>query len=399
MDSKNDDFVFPACENIEKKSDKKTWFWTECLEDAKNSGCKMGTAEFWLVYKIRVYETHGDYKFCVAGVDRLASDIGVTVEQVKVALMNACLTGKLFHIWSDKKVYRNKTKIYVTKQWLEEKGLNPENLVIKEKGKRNTHFVSGSVLENGEISEVRMQETKCQNVETKCENVETKCENVVSPRMNKYKRISENELSKKERSYDEILDENEVHGKLRDAFLEFIKSRKLNGTKLTNHALELAIKKVRGLESDESRQIEVLEQSILSGWSGIFPLREEKNSSQRNATTVKSYQPKDGEDITYQRVFEKWKQYLGASVLQTEEQVEACKNLLDDVGEEWVEKMIVGLRMRSQTNFVVREIKAIQDFVGLANNRSLMMAFCDEHWKEWELKVREAKTGKKPWEV
>lgn len=189
-----DEYIFPASENIEKKSDKKTWFWTECLEDSKKSGCKMGTTEFWLVYKIRVYETHGDYKFCVAGISRLAEDIGATPKQVEAALMNACQTKKLFHIWSDKKVYRNKTKIYVTRQWLEEKGLNPQFLTIMARGKRNSHYVTGTVLENGEVVNVKAEcldaETKCENVETKCQNVVSKCENVVSPRMNKYKRIS-----------------------------------------------------------------------------------------------------------------------------------------------------------------------------------------------------------------
>lgn len=111
------------------------------------------------------------------------------------------------------------------------------------------------------------------------------------------------------------------------------------------------------------------------------------------------YQPKESEDITYKRMFEKWKQYLGTSLKETDQEVAACRELLDDLGEEWVEKLIVALRMRGETNYVMREIKAIQDFVGLANNRSMMMSFYNEHRKEWELKIREAQTGKKPWEL
>ena len=111
------------------------------------------------------------------------------------------------------------------------------------------------------------------------------------------------------------------------------------------------------------------------------------------------YQPKDGEDITYQRMFEKWKEFLGTSVKQTESEAMACKDLLDDLGEEWVVKLIVALRMRSETRFVTREIGAVGDFVSLAENRSLVMSFYNAHWKEWQRKQEEARTGKKPWEL
>lgn len=183
-------FIFPACENIEKKSDRKTWFWTDCLDVAKKSGCSLGTIEFWLVYKIRVYETHGDYKFCIAGVDKLAKDIGVTPKQIEIALMDACKTGKLYHIWCDKKVYRNKTKIYVTKDWLNERGLNPQFLTLKARGGKNTHYITGTALESGEVVNVKSIKTKGETLETKVQTLETKGETLEFPHMNKYNRIS-----------------------------------------------------------------------------------------------------------------------------------------------------------------------------------------------------------------
>ncbi len=147
----------------------------------------------------------------------------------------------------------------------------------------------------------------------------------------------------------------------------------------------------------------VVGKSPMKDWKAAVRTWERNGYGQRNNRQMVKrevlYQSKDGEDITYQRIFDLWKKYLGVSVPQTKENVNACKELLDDIGEEWLEKMIVALRMRSQTNYVVREIKAIQDFVGLAKNRSMMMSFYDEHRKQWELKAREAQTGKKPWEL
>lgn len=426
-----DGYIFPASENIEKKSDKKTWFWTECLEDAKKSGCKIGTTEFWLVYKIRVYETHGDYKFCVAGTSRLSEDIGVTPKQVEAALMNACQTKKLFHIWSDKKVYRNKTKIYVTRQWLEEKGLNPQFLTIMARGKRNSHYVTGTVLENGEVVDVKAKcldvetkcenvetkcrnlETKCQNVVSKCENVETKCENVVSPRMNKlnneYKRISKRRISKKEqleKNYEIVCSEFEDE-ELRQSWWDFLEMRLEQHNKTyTEKGIKLKIKEFKNsIGEDIELGKAALDQAVAENWVGWHindSTKLLKNGYQADLENTRKdvlYKPKDGDDITYKKMFEKWKQYLGTSLKETDQEVAACKELLDDLGEEWVEKLIVALRMRGETNYVMREIKAIQDFVGLANNRSMMMSFYNEHRREWELKIREAQTGKKPWEL
>ena len=79
--------------------------------------------------------------------------------------------------------------------------------------------------------------------------------------------------SKKERSYDDVFEEKEVDGELKDAFVELIKSRKLNKKNMTSKALELAIDKVRKLEDTEDKQIKVIYQSIENGWQGLFPLK------------------------------------------------------------------------------------------------------------------------------
>ena len=58
------------------------------------------------------------------------------------------------------------------------------------------------------------------------------------------------------------------------AIKEFIKFRKGMKKPMTDHAIELLINKLNKLSSDTSEQIEILNQSMLNGWQGVFPLKE-----------------------------------------------------------------------------------------------------------------------------
>ena len=42
---------------------------------------------------------------------------------------------------------------------------------------------------------------------------------------------------------------------------------------MTDHAVQLMLKRLRGLSPNKKEQVEILEQSILNGWKGIFPLK------------------------------------------------------------------------------------------------------------------------------
>lgn len=130
--------------------------------------------------------------------------------------------------------------------------------------------------------------------------------------------------------------------------------------------------------------------------------RENWSSPQQSARVIKSeviYQPKDGEDITYQRMFEAWKQYLGVSQPQTPHNVQSCKALLEDLGEEGLVKLIVALRMRSEHSYLTKDITGIQDFAGLNQNAMAVQAFYDKHWREWKRWLENEKLGKKRWEL
>ena len=64
--------------------------------------------------------------------------------------------------------------------------------------------------------------------------------------------------------------------RLNDAIKEFITFRKKLKKPMTDHAVKLMIAKLNKLSSDVDEQVEIINQSILNGWQGIFPLKQDK---------------------------------------------------------------------------------------------------------------------------
>lgn len=68
---------------------------------------------------------------------------------------------------------------------------------------------------------------------------------------------------------------------------DFIAFRKKKKNPMTDRAIELMIKELEKLASDDETKIKILEQSIVSGWNGIFPLKDKggQNGGTRQDTT------------------------------------------------------------------------------------------------------------------
>jgi hypothetical protein len=72
------------------------------------------------------------------------------------------------------------------------------------------------------------------------------------------------------------------NGELNQIFLDFIADRKKRGKKMTDKAIELTVKKLKGFRSDSSR-IKAITESIANGWIGIFEPAEEKKKYDRTS--------------------------------------------------------------------------------------------------------------------
>lgn len=68
---------------------------------------------------------------------------------------------------------------------------------------------------------------------------------------------------------------------LSEKMREFIESRRALKSPLSENAVKLIIEKLRKLSEVEADQIEILNQSIMNGWKGIFELRQKGSASQK----------------------------------------------------------------------------------------------------------------------
>jgi predicted transcriptional regulator len=112
---------------------------------------------------------------------------------------------------------------------------------------------------------------------------------------------------KKERKragYDEIIDSYTENDELRSSLMEFVKMRKMMKKPLTNKGLSLLLTSKKGLDglaSNDAEKIDIVQQSIMRGWLGFFPLKDRE--AKRNTVsreTSSGFNKKIDADYYYQ---------------------------------------------------------------------------------------------------
>lgn len=81
---------------------------------------------------------------------------------------------------------------------------------------------------------------------------------------------------KKKSNFDLILDEYTENKELKETILDFIKYRKSIRKNLTDRALTLTLKKLDNFTSDDEIKIEILNNSIMQGWTTIYNLKQDR---------------------------------------------------------------------------------------------------------------------------
>lgn len=123
------------------------------------------------------------------------------------------------------------------------------------------------------------------------------------------KKVSSDSAHAKEPSFDEILDSVEVikdNPELREAFVNFIKMRKVIKAQLTNRGLELAINRAFELaKGNPQKMIAVVNQSVERSWRGIFELTEDKVEPKTHEQLAKEAEKERAENPYYKRLEEK----------------------------------------------------------------------------------------------
>lgn len=87
--------------------------------------------------------------------------------------------------------------------------------------------------------------------------------------------INKKEKNKKETEFDQLINQNFTDEEVKNTVYEFIKMRKAIKKPLTTKGLELMIKKLYSLSTNIDEQIQILNNSIMNNWQGIFSLTKE----------------------------------------------------------------------------------------------------------------------------
>lgn len=85
-----------------------------------------------------------------------------------------------------------------------------------------------------------------------------------------------------------VKNERNIYIGLDKAVNDFVEYRKKIKKPMTDRAVELMVKKLDSMAQSEDEKIAILEQSILNGWQGIFPLKnkEDKPKEQKYSISI-----------------------------------------------------------------------------------------------------------------
>ena len=100
------------------------------------------------------------------------------------------------------------------------------------------------------------------------------CKPNSKPNVNQADKEEDKEKDKKKKKKD--IEPYSDDPELNQAILAFMEYRKSVKKPMTDHAVKLLLTKLNGMTQYIPEQIEILNQSIVNGWQGIFPLKENK---------------------------------------------------------------------------------------------------------------------------
>jgi len=115
------------------------------------------------------------------------------------------------------------------------------------------------------------------------------------------KKVSKQKSGNKEsnkKSFDDLIEGYTENQQLRDELKEHLKTRKLKKGALTNRAIELSLKTLNNLATNDEDKIKIVQQSIERGYIGFFPV---KNEQQKPSYDIKQYR-KDSEDYLMRNI-------------------------------------------------------------------------------------------------
>lgn len=242
-----------------------------------------------------------DWKFSIAGLASLCIEkeqaVKSSLDELKAShyvvvtklLPNQTASKRiewLYDIYEKPQIEDLEKEQYPVEQPPVEQGVDTQGVV--EQG-IETQGIENQPLQNTKELNTKLQNTKKKEVSKKVS--------------------SGNNARAKEKSFDEILDSVDVikdNPELREAFVNFIKMRKVIKAQLTNRGLELAINRAYELaKGNPQKMIAVVNQSVERSWRGIFELTEDKVEPKTHEQLAKEAEKERAENPYYKRLEEK----------------------------------------------------------------------------------------------
>ena len=97
-------------------------------------------------------------------------------------------------------------------------------------------------------------------------------------------------------------EEFNLSDELFESFKDYLDMRKKNGDKLNSNIVKRAIMKLQSLSSDPGEQLEIINQSIIGCWSGLFPLKQTNQRQQYKPTAAPIEEELDGVEKVRRRL-------------------------------------------------------------------------------------------------
>ena len=175
--------------------------------------------------------------------------------------------------------YASEKKIRSALSKLEKEGLikvGNYNKVAYDRTKWYTLTEEGGMALNVDISDF----TKRENGNYKKENGSEQNVTPIPDIKTNIKTDIIKERKKDKTNYDEIIKNLVYDQEVKETLYEFIKMRSMMKKPLSDRALTLIISKLNKLSSNSEEQVEILNNSIVNNWLGIFPLKKESSKTQ-----------------------------------------------------------------------------------------------------------------------
>lgn len=166
----------------------------------------------------------------------------------------------------------------------------PRQKAEADSAKKQAINIDNNIDNNIDIKKESKKERRFspQQVESnKKENLDFEKNQVLDSAING-KKISD---SKESKTFDQLIEEYTTNEELRQELKEHLKVRKQKKAALTNRAIELSLSKLDKIAADDYEKIKIVQNAIMSGWTGFFPLKpDEKKTMKKPNYDIETYE-------------------------------------------------------------------------------------------------------------